>query len=178
MIPFINLPVRIVRLFTSNVSPNEVAAGVCMGMFMGFIPLNGPMAIVLFICLFAFKINRLAAMLALPLFKLFYIVGVSNLTDTAGGFLLINVDILTPAWSIITHLPILALLDINNTLVAGGLIVSIVLSPLVYIISRKGIIVLRAKYFDKIKGSKLVKWFLKVPIIGKILTLAGSAKGD
>ena len=178
MIPFINLPVRIVRLFTSNVSTSEVAAGVVLGMFMGFIPLNGPMAILLFICFFLFKINRLAAMLVLPLFKLLYVLGISSLTDTIGGALLINLEFLAPLWSFLTHFPVIALLDVNNTLVAGGLALSALLAIPIYPLSQKGIVLLRTKYFDKIKNSRLVKGFLKLPLIGKIAALANKAKGD
>jgi len=178
MIPFLNLPVKIVKLFTSNVSPSEVAAGVCLGLFMGFIPLNGPMAILLFVLFFVFKINRLATMLVLPIFKLFYVLGVSGLTESLGGFILINADFLAPVWNILTNLPIIALLDINNTLVAGGLLVSIILCYPVYIGSKKGIVVLRLKYFDKIKNSKLVKGFLSIPIISKISAFISRAKGE
>ncbi|MFH1996745.1 MAG: DUF2062 domain-containing protein [Candidatus Omnitrophota bacterium] len=178
MIPFINLPVKIVRLFTSNVSPSEVAAGVCLGMFMGFIPLNGPMAVALLICFFVFKINRLAAMLVLPLFKLFYMLGMYKLTGALGDVLLIKAEILAPVWGLVTRLPVLALLDLNNTLVAGGAALSSALSLPVYIASRKGIVVLREKYFDKMKDSKIVKWFLKAPIIGKLISLSSRAKGD
>lgn len=173
MIPFLNLPVKIVRLFDSNSSPSEVAAGVCLGMFMGFIPLNGPMAIVLFVFFFVFKINRLAAMLVLPLFKLLYVLGISSLTDSLGGYLLISAEYLTYVWRILTHMPVMALLDVNNTLVAGGLVLSGILCVPVYIFSKKGIVVLREKYFDKIKNSKFVKWFKKLPIISQLLSLIG-----
>ena len=178
MIPFINLPVKIVRLFTSNVSTSEVAAGVVLGMFMGFIPLNGPMAILLFVCFFFFKINRLATMLVLPLFKLLYVLGISSVTDSIGGALLIKLEFLAPLWSFLTHFPVLALLNVNNTLVAGGLALSAVLTIPVYPLSQKGIVLLRTKYFDKIKNSKLVKSFIKLPLIGKLVTLVGKAKGD
>ena len=178
MIPFINLPVKIVKLFTSNVSPSEVAAGVCLGLFMGFIPLNGPMAILLLVMFFVFKINRLATMLVLPVFKLFYVLGVSGLADILGGFVLINADFLAPAWNIITNFPVIALLDINNTLVAGGLLISFILCYPVYIGSKKGIVVLRAKYFDKVKHSPFVKGFLKIPVISKISSFIGRVKGE
>jgi len=177
MLPFINLPVKIVRLFTSNVSPGEIAAGVCLGMFMGFIPLNGPMFIFLLICFFVFKINRLTAMLTLPVFKLLYVLGISSLTDLLGGILLIDTNFLAPLWSFITHMPVFALLDLNNTLVAGGLALSALLCFPVYIGAKKGIVVLRAKYFDKIKNSKFVKVFLKIPIIGALVKLSGKVKG-
>ena len=162
MIPFLNLPVKIVKLFTSNVSESEVAAGVCLGMFMGFIPLNGSMAILLFVCFFVFKINRLAAMLVLPVFKILYLLGVSSLADALGGFILRDMNFLTPLWTFITHLPVIALLDLNKTLVAGGLLISAILCFPIYIGAKKGIVVLREKYFDKIKNSKFVKGFLKI----------------
>ena len=149
-----------------------------MGMFMGFIPLNGPMAIVLTICLFVFKINRLAAMIVLPLFKLFYVLGVSSVADAFGGVLLINADFLVPVWSFITHFPVLALLGLNNTLVAGGLAISAILSFPVFIGAMKGIVILRTRYFNKIKNAKFVKIFLKMPIISHIVTLVNRAKGE
>ena len=171
MILFLNLPARIVRLFDSNSSPSEVASGVCLGMFMGFIPLNGPMAIVLFIFFFLFKINRLAAMLVLPLFKLLYFLGVSSLTELLGGYLLISAQYLTLVWRVLTHMPVIALLDVNNTLVAGGIVLSGVLCAPVYVLSKKGIVVIREKYFVRIKNSKFVKWFKKLPVISKLLSI-------
>ncbi|MFH1836770.1 MAG: TIGR03546 family protein [Candidatus Omnitrophota bacterium] len=173
MLPFINLPVRIVRLFGSNASTGEVASGVCLGMLMGFIPLNGVMALLLFVCFLLFKINRLAAMLVLPIFKLLYILGVYRLADLIGGMLLINMDFLTPFWRIVTHLPVVALLDLNNTLVLGGLVLGAILCFPLYVLSKKGIVVLREKYFDKIKNSKFVQWFKKLPIISKLLAAIG-----
>jgi len=178
MIPFVDLPVKIVRLFTSNVSASEVSAGVCLGLFLGFIPLNGPMAVALLIIFFVFKINRLAAMLVLPFFKLLYLLFVSKITDGLGGMLLIQAEFLTPLWNTVTRLPVLAFLDLNNTLVAGGLVLSALLSLPVYLLSKKGIVILREKYFGGIKDSKLVKWFLKVPAIGKFISLvSGGGNG-
>ncbi len=178
MIPIINLPVKIVRLFTSNIAPSEIAAGVCLGMFMGFMPLNGPMAIVLFLCFFVFKINRLSAMLVLPFFKLLYVAGMSSVTDAMGGVLLIKAGFLAPFWGIVTHMPVLALLDLNNTLVSGGLFLSGILTLPVYVGAMKGVLFLREKYFDKMKNTKFVRWFLKLPLIDKAITISGKLKGD
>ncbi|MCK9554978.1 DUF2062 domain-containing protein [bacterium] len=176
MIPFVKLPVKIVRLFDSNTSPSEVAAGLCLSMFMGFIPLNGPMAIVLFLCFFLFKINRLAAMLVLPLFKLLYLAGIYKLTDWLGGALLIDAQFLTSFWSWLTHLPVLALLQLNNTLVAGGLVLSLILTIPVYIAGKKGFLLLRDRYFVKIKESKLVKFIKKMPLVSKLTALVEKAR--
>ncbi|MCK5450554.1 MAG: DUF2062 domain-containing protein [Candidatus Omnitrophica bacterium] len=178
MLPFLNLPVKIIKLFSSNISAEEVAAGVCMGMFMGFIPLNGPMAILLLILLLTFKINRLAAVLILPLFKIFYILGVSGLADVVGGVVLIDAGFLDPGWRFITHFPVLAFLDLNNTLIAGGLIISLILVVPVYMCANRGIIVLREKYFDKMKESRIVKWFMKMPLISKLTAFIGRVRSN
>ena len=176
MIPFIKLPAKIVKLFDLNTSPSEVAAGVCLSMFMGFIPLNGPMAIVLFLFFFLFKINRLAAMLILPVFKLFYITGVYKLTDWIGGVLLIDFNSLNFLWEWLTHLPIIAFLGLDNTLVTGGVVFSILLVIPVFFTARKGFILLRDKYFVKIKESKFVKFIKKLPLVKKTVQLVGKAR--
>ncbi|MFH1878631.1 MAG: DUF2062 domain-containing protein [Candidatus Omnitrophota bacterium] len=173
MIPIINLPAKIVRLFDENTSPGEVASGICMGMFMGFIPLNGPMALVLFISFFFFKINRLAAMLVLPVFKLMYIMGLSAFTDFLGGLVLIDASGLSYFWRFFTHLPVIALLDINNTLVAGGFLLSSILVFPVYFVSRRGIVILKEKFFSRIKNFRIVKWIKKLPVINRILSVIG-----
>lgn len=178
MLFFLNLPAKIVHLFDSNHSSSEIAAGVCLSMFMGFIPLNGPMAIVLFSCFFIFKINRLAAMLVLPLFKLIYVMGFYHLTDAAGGLVLINADFLSGFWRIVTHLPVLALLELSNTLVAGGLAISFILAAPLFLGSKVFIDFGREKFFSKIKGSKFVSWFKKIPLINQLIPLIARVRRE
>ena len=177
MLFFLNLPAKIIRLFDSNRSSSEVAAGVCMGMFMGFIPMNGPILIPLFACFFIFRINRLAAMLILPLFKLLYFLGIYKLADLAGGAILINADFLSEFWRIITHFPVLALLGLNNTLVTGGLAISFILTVPVFLGAKKFIEFGQVKFFSKIEGSKFVLWFKRMPIINKILPIISRVRG-
>ena len=178
MLFIITIPSKIIKLLVANISPHEIAAGVCMGMFLGFIPLNGPMAVVLIICFFIFKINRLSAMLTLPIFKLFYILGVSNLADGLGGVLLINAEFLTAFWKIITGLPLIAYLDLNNTLITGGLAISALLSAPLYLLSLKGVLLMREKYAERLKNSPFVKWFRKIPLVNKLTRLITRLKGS
>lgn len=146
----------------ANVSSRELAAGVCLGMFMGFVPLNGPMAMVLTIFFLVFKLNRAATILTLPVFKLLYVLGVSRFTDFIGGYLLIDAGYLNYFWRVVTGLPLLAYLDLNNTLVAGGLFLSAVLCFPVYFISEKIAAIIIAKYSAKIKELPFMKWMRKV----------------
>ncbi|KJJ83768.1 hypothetical protein OMAG_002355 [Candidatus Omnitrophus magneticus] len=172
MLFFLNFPVKIIQLLESNTTPGEIASGVCFGLLLGFMPLNGPMAIVLFLCFFLFKINRLTAMLTLPLFKLIYILGGYKLTDIAGTYLLVDVDYLAVFWSHFLYFPVITYLDINNTLVAGGLVFSFVASIPIYVVSRIIAKKLKEQYSKKLKNTRFVKWFKRVPILQKILSIA------
>lgn len=157
MFSFINIPARILSILELNISPGEVAGGVCLGMFLGFIPLNGPMALMLFILFFLFKINRFSTAITLPLFKLFYIFGVSSLSERIGGYLLVDADFLTGFWQIVTNLPVLALVDLNNTLVAGGLFLSIAICIPVYLSARVIYIHFIEPNLSRIQESRLAK---------------------
>lgn len=178
MIPIISLPARIIRLLESNVSAGEIAAGVCLGMFLGFTPLNGPMVILLVLFFLFFKLNRLSVILALPVFKLLYVFGVSYLADSVGGFLLIDAQCLTGFWRLVTHLPVITYLGLNNTLVTGGLAISAVFCAPVYLIAKKCAVFVRNKYAKKIQNLKFVKWIKKIPIVHKITTITGRLRGS
>jgi len=177
MLPIISLPARIIKLLEANIAPGEIAAGICLGMFMGFVPLNGPITILLVLLFLFMKINRLSAMLSLPLFKLFYVLGVSYLADWIGRLLLIRADFLDHFWKVITGLPVLAYLELNHTLVIGGLAVSTVLSIPLYLLSVKGIISAREKYAGKIHNLPFIKWIKKVPILSKLMSIVFRVKG-
>lgn len=175
MLGFLNIPGRVIGLLESNVSPREIAAGVCLGMFLGLIPLNGPMALLLAVFFFVFRINRVATLLTLPLFKLAYLFGVSSLADRIGYYLLTGIPGLTGLWGWITGLPILAYLDINNTLVIGGVAVAAVFTVPAYFISKAAAAAIQAKYAEKIKGSKYGKWVSRFGVVG---SMAGSSTGE
>lgn len=169
MFSFVNIPARILSILELNISPAEVAGGVCLGMFLGFIPLNGPMAILLFIFFFVFKVNRFSTVITLPLFKLLYLSGVSSLTEGIGSYLLLDADFLTGFWRWVTNAPILALLDLNNTLVAGGLALSIVLCLPVYLLAGFIYVKFIASHLNKIQESKLAKRIKRYKFVNKVI---------
>ncbi len=169
MFSFINIPARILGILELNISPAGVAGGVCLGMFLGFIPLNGPMALMLFIFFFLFRVNRFSTVLTLPLFKLLYLLGASLLAERIGGYLLIDVSFLTGFWQQVTSLPILALLDLNNTLVTGGLAFSIILCLPVYLLARFIYVKFIAPNLKKIQESKAAKRIRRYKLVNKVI---------
>lgn len=147
----------VMGILEANISPREVAAGVCLGMFLGMIPLNGPMALLLAVFFFSFRINRVATLITLPLFKLVYLSGMSGLAEGAGYWMLTGIPALAGFWRAVTHLPVVAYLDINNTLVVGGMALASLMAAPVYFISKHAASALQAKYAEKVKGTKLGK---------------------
>ncbi|MBL7157029.1 MAG: TIGR03546 family protein [Candidatus Omnitrophica bacterium] len=176
MIPFISLPAKIIRLLESNVSPAEIAGGVCLGMFIGFTPFNGPMMIVLIGLFLILKFNRLSTLITLPIFKLFYVLGISSFTNTLGEYALINAEYLTYFWRFITSLPVIAYFGLNNTLVAGGLLLSAILSIPVFFVSKKLAFEIKSRYGEKIKNIKFFKWVKSLPIVSHLLKAINKLK--
>ena len=177
MIPLITLPARILKLLEENISPAEVAAGVCLGMFMGFTPLNGPMLIILILFFLFVKLNRVSTILTLPIFKIFYVLGVSALADKVGGYLLIDAKFLTGLWRWLTNLPVVTYFDLNNTVVIGGLAISAALCAPVFMLAKKVTVAVREKYGKKINSMKFVKWVKRIPIVHKVSTIVARIRG-
>ena len=159
MFSYFNLPLQIVNIIHSNLSPRRIAAGVCLGMWLGFVPWNGPMALFLAVCLLVFNFNKTAAFLALPFFKAIYLLGVNKLADIVGTYLLIDLTFLNGFWRFVTHLPVIAWLDINYTCVAGGLAISLVLTAPVFWIARWCMRIYRNQYHEKVENTAFMKWF-------------------
>ena len=173
MLAFLNLPSKIIGILEANITPREIAFGVCLGLFLGFTPLNGTTALLLALFFFIFKVNRMATLLTMPAFKALYLLGVSKLADAAGSYLLERASYLTGFWRVVTNFPVVAYLDLNRTTVAGGLLISAILSVPVYFIAKSIAAPLLVKYSEKMKGSAFAKWVGRF----KLITEAGNLIG-
>lgn len=170
MFSFTKIPAQFLSfLLGLRITSNEVALGVCLGMFFGFVPLNKVMALFLLLLFMVIRLNRLATLITLPFFKLLYILFVSNITGRIGEYLLIFAKYLTNFWSWFTSLPIIALLDFNNTLVCGGIVFSLILSPLVYFVSRKLYTIYVEKYVRRFRQSRFMKMIMKNNLVNKVV---------
>lgn len=173
MLSFLNVPAKIIGILEANITPREIAFGVCLGMFLGFTPLNGTTALLLALFFFIFKVNRMATLLTLPIFKTLYLLGVSKIGDAAGLYLLEKANYLAWFWRIVTNCPVIAYLDVNRTTVAGGLFLSAVLSVPVYFIAKNISAPILAKYSEKIKDSAFSKWVQRFKAVTKVSNIIG-----
>jgi uncharacterized protein (TIGR03546 family) len=170
MFSFVNIPARILSILQLNITPGQVARGVCLGMFLGFIPLNGPMAILLFIFFLIFKVNRFSTVIVLPLFKLLFILGLWNVAEKLGGYLLIDAKFLTGFWRLFTGLPIIALLDFNNTLVTGGIALSLILCIPVYFTAKIVYLSFIKPNLQKMQNSRLARQLTRFKFVNKLIS--------
>lgn len=177
MLSFVNLPLKIIGLLEGNVSSREIAAGVCLGMFLGFTPLNGPMAFLLVLFFFIFKVNRVSTLITLPLFKAVYLLGLSGLLEKFGGYLLIDARFLSGFWAWITGLPVIAYLDLNNTYVAGGLVGSALLAVPLYFTAERLSGILKNAYAERLKNSKIAKAVSGLKLAGKVQAVVNTDSG-
>lgn len=165
MVPFLVIPLTVIGLLQSNNSARQIAIGACYGVLLGLLPLNCMMMFFLIILFFIFKLNRSAALLVFPFFKLFYVLGLAHMADYLGGLLLIDATFLKGFWYFLVHLPVICYLGINNTLVAGGFFLSFIIGIPVYAVTTRIVLAYRGRYYEKVQRSAFMKWYKHLAIV-------------
>lgn len=153
------------RALQSNTSPGELASGAVLALYFGLTPLNHTHVIFLLLMLFFFKINRALSILVVPVIKIFYYLGLANLADFIGTYLLVQTPALGPFWARVTHTPVLAYLDLQYTMVLGGLLLAAALSLPMYLLAYLAVNAYRAKFRDKVNSWRIVKWLQGLSIV-------------
>ena len=82
---------------------------------------------------------------------------------------MLDASFLTGFWKCVTSLPVLALVDLNNTLVAGGLALSIILCFPIYLLARFIYVKFIEPRLNKIQELKLVKRFKRYKFVNKMI---------
>ena len=85
--------------------------------------------------------------------------------DKIGRMLLVDTDALMPFWTWITHAPVLAYLELNHTLVLGGIVLSLLLALPVYILTVQAVNIYRKIFRERMNNWRIVKWFQGLSIV-------------
>ncbi len=157
--------VGLIRNLQSNASPAEVALGGVLSLYIGFTPWSGSHQLFLFLLFFLLKINRAATLLLLPLMKLITLLGLSYLADTVGFYLLTEVPVLAGFWAWVTRAPVLAYLNLNQTVVLGGFVIALALSLPFYFLICWLIGLYRRSLGQKIAQWKMTRWLNGLGIV-------------
>lgn len=154
------------KLLNSETGHNQIAAGIAAGFILGMTPVLSLQTLLVFICLFFFRIQIGAAFLAAFFFK-FAAFLLDPIFDSIGASVLSS-EGLRPLFTTLYNMPIVPLTRFNNSIVMGSGVVTVILSPFVYFISRSLILKYRVtvlarfqqtKFWKAVKATSFYKWY-------------------
>jgi uncharacterized protein (TIGR03546 family) len=154
------------KLLNSETGQNQIAAGIAAGFILGMTPAFSLQTLLVFLCLFIFRIQMGAAFLAA-----FFFAFAGWLLDPvfhSVGSTVLESDSLESIFTTLYNMPIIPLTRFNNSVVMGSAVVTILLSPVVFFLSRSLIVKYRAtivarfrqtKFWKAVQATSLYKWY-------------------
>ncbi|QEN09010.1 TIGR03546 family protein [Oceanispirochaeta crateris] len=163
MISFI---AKILVSLNSNSRPGELSSGIAFGFTLALIPGGNLLWVAVFAIAFLIKHHLGAMLLSILLFKPLAPL-LDPLLHMTGEFIL-TLPSLRGLFTTLYNLPLLPWFRINNTVVLGALVWSLILWLPIFIVFRLLVVLYRNKVASKLANSKLIKAFKKVPLVSKI----------
>jgi uncharacterized protein (TIGR03546 family) len=157
---------QLIKLLNSETGQNQIAAGVAAGFVLGMTPGLALHSVIVFICLFVFRIQMGMAFLST-----FFFAFVAWLLDPVFhivGTAVLQAGPLQGLWAFLYNLPIVPLTRFNNSIVMGSGVITLLLSPAVFYLSRKLVIRYRetvmawlkgTRFWGAVKASGFYKWY-------------------
>lgn len=143
------------KMLNSETGHNQIAAGIAAGFILGMTPMLSLQTFVVFICIFFFRIQFGAAGLAA-----FFFAFAGWLLDPVFhtvGMRVLEIPALQSLFTQMYNMPLVPLTRFNNTIVMGSGVVTILLSPIVFFVSRALILKYRVTVVARIKQTKMWK---------------------
>ena len=154
------------RLLNSDTGTNQIAAGIACGLILGFAPLLSLQALLVFVCIFLFRIQIGAALIAAFFFA--FIAWLFDPVSAAVGSAILETEALRPAFTVMYNMPLVPLTRFYNSITMGAGVVSLLLAPLVFLGSKRLVLAYRATVVERFKNSRwwkmwsgtvLFKWY-------------------
>ncbi len=158
--------IRTLKQLTSNSDPGAIACGFSLGILLGFIPKDNLLWAILFIFIFFMRINRVVLSLCIALGALISPL-LDPLFDIIGCYLL-TLPFMQNGMLKLLEIPFVSFTKINNSVVFGSLVCSIVLYVPLYFLGRLIIFLWRKYLAQGIRKFKVIKVLKKVPLVKKL----------
>ena len=143
------------RLLNSDTGTEQLAAGLTMGLFLGFSPFLSLQTLLFIFVLFFFRIQIGAAFLGAFFFK-FVAFLADPLADVLGRAVL-EAEALRSLWVTLYNMPIIPMTRFNNSIVMGSFLAALVLCVPTYFMFKVLVLKYRATVVARIKETKIWK---------------------
>ncbi len=143
------------KLLNSETGHNQLAAGIAAGFVLGMSPTLSLQSLLVFICIFIFRIQAGAAFLA-AFFFAFLAYLLDPIFHSVGASILSKPE-LQDLFTTMYNMPLVPLTRFNNSVVMGAGLTAILLSPVIFFLSRILILKYRASFVAKFKQTKFWK---------------------
>jgi uncharacterized protein (TIGR03546 family) len=146
---------QLIKLLNSETGQNQIAAGIAAGFILGMTPAFSLQTLLVFLCLFFFRIQ-----IGMAFLSVFFFSFVAWLLDPVFhqvGLAVLRMDALQPLFTSLYNMPIVPYTRFNNSVVMGSGVVAILLSPVVFMLSRSLVVRYRAAVVERFKQTKLWK---------------------
>ncbi len=146
----------LLKALNSDGTPGQVAAGITLGAALGLTPLLNLHNLLIFSLGVILNVSFPGVMLG---WLAFAPVGfaLDPLFDAVGRLLLVDATVLLPLWTAFYNTPVLALANLNNTVVLGSLISWMVGSVPLFFLLRWAVSRYRATVYERLRKTRLMR---------------------
>lgn len=157
-----------IKLLNSDTGNISLAAGMTCGFILGMTPTLSLHSLLVFLILFFFRIQIGAALVTAFFFK--FVAFLLDPAFNAVGSAVLEMESLQGFFTTLYNMPLIPYTRFNNSIVMGSAVVTIILSPVVYILSSifilkyREIVVARfqsTKFWKALQATKFYQWYYK-----------------
>ncbi len=157
----------LIRLLNSDTGTNQICAGFACGLILGFAPALSLQALLVFICIFLFRIQIGAALVSAFFFA--FVAWLFDPVSDVLGTAILESDALRPMFTALYNMPLVPLTRFYNSITMGAGVLSLLLAPLVFFGSKRLVRVYRSSVVERFKsshwwklwsGTALFKWYV------------------
>lgn len=144
---------QLVKALNSDGTPGQVAAGIALGAALGLTPLMNLHNLLILSAIMLLNVSVPGAVLGWALFTPVGFV-LDPWFDALGRWLLLDLETLRPLWVTMVNTPVLALANLNNTVVLGSLVVWLLAFAPLYVAARYGVAQYRARVYQRLRQTR------------------------
>ena len=159
-----------IRMINSDTGHNQLAAGLCCGLIMGFAPFISIQTLLVLALVFFFRIQMGAAFISAFFFK--FIAWLADpVADILGRYVL-EQESLRPLFVAMYNMPLVPMTRFNNSIVMGSMIASLLLVIPMFFVFRLLILKYRVTVVSRFQQSKIWKAWTATSLYNMYCTYA------